>query len=66
VPLGIILGRQLWIRFARSIAAVAEPTVPVVATVLVAVGAMIFANLVAALPGRSAARTKTAVLLRSE
>ena len=66
VPLGIILGRQLWIRFARSISAVAEPTAPVVATVLVAIGALVFANLVAALPGRSAARTKTAILLRSE
>lgn len=66
VPLGIILGRQLWIRFARSIAAVADPTVPVIATSLVAVGALVFANLVAALPGRSAARTNTAILLRAE
>jgi hypothetical protein len=66
VPLGIILGRQLWIRFAASIAAVADPTVPVVATTVVAAGALIFANLVAALPGRSAARTNTAILLRAE
>ena len=66
VPLGIILGRQLWTRFANSIAAVADPTVPIIATTLVALGAFIFANLVAALPGRSAARTKTAILLRAE
>ncbi|MGZ6980525.1 MAG: FtsX-like permease family protein [Ilumatobacteraceae bacterium] len=66
VPLGIILGRQLWIRFADSIAAVADPTVPILATTLVAIGALLFANIVAALPGRSASRTKTAILLRSE
>jgi ABC-type lipoprotein release transport system permease subunit len=66
VPLGIVLGRQLWIRFAASIAAVADPTVPIVATTVVAAGALMFANLVAALPGRSAARTNTAILLRAE
>ncbi len=66
VPLGIVFGRQLWIRFADSIAAVADPTVPLVATTLVAIGALVFANLVAALPGRSAARTTTAILLRTE
>jgi hypothetical protein len=33
---------------------------------LVAVGALVFANVVAALPGLSAARTSTAALLRAE
>jgi hypothetical protein len=66
VPLGIALGRQLWILFARNIDAVPEPTVPVPSVILVAVGALIFANLVAALPGRSAARTPAALVLRSE
>ncbi|HVE20277.1 MAG TPA: FtsX-like permease family protein, partial [Ilumatobacteraceae bacterium] len=66
VPLGIVVGRQLWIQFAHSIAAVAEPTVPVVATTLVAVGALLFSNLVAALPARSAARTKPGILLSEE
>jgi hypothetical protein len=66
VPLGVVVGRQLWVQFAHSIAAVAEPTVPVVATTLVAVGALLFSNLVAALPGRSAARTKPGILLSEE
>jgi hypothetical protein len=66
VPLGIIVGRQLWLRFARSIAAVGLSTVPVLAVVLVAVGAVGLANLVAALPGRRAARANTAILLRDE
>jgi hypothetical protein len=41
-------------------------TVPVVAVVLVALGSLVFANLVAAIPGRIAARTPTAMVLRVE
>jgi hypothetical protein len=66
VPLGIVLGRQLWTVFARNIDAVPDPTVPVVSVVLVALGALVFANVVAALPGRIAARTPTALVLRTE
>ena len=36
------------------------------ARTLVAVGALLFSNLVAALPGRSAARTKPGILLSEE
>jgi hypothetical protein len=66
VPVGIILGRQLWTLFARNINAVPDPTIPVISVVLVAVGALVFANLVATLPGRIAARTPTALVLRAE
>jgi len=66
IPLGILVGRQLWTLFARNLDAVPDPTVPVLSVVLVAVGALVFANLVAALPGRDAARTPTALLLRTE
>ena len=66
VPVGIALGRWLWILFAREIYAVPEPTVPVVSVVFVALGALVLANLVAALPGRSAARTPAALVLRTE
>jgi hypothetical protein len=66
VPLGIALGRQLWILFARNIDAVPEPTVPVTSVILVALGTLAFANLVAALPGRTAARTPAALALRAE
>jgi hypothetical protein len=65
-PLGIALGRQLWILFARNIDAVPEPTVPVTSVILVALGTLAFANLVAALPGRTAARTPAALALRAE
>ena len=66
LPLGIALGRWLWALFARGISAVPDPTVPVLWVVVVGVGALVFANIVAALPGRIAARTPTALLLRSE
>ncbi len=66
IPLGIIAGRLLWESFAGTLYAVPDPTVPVVSVVLVGVGALVFANLVAALPGRSAARTTTVSLLSSE
>ena len=66
VPLGIALGRWLWILFARQIDAVPHPTVPAVSLLLVVLGALVLANLVAALPGRIAARTPAAQVLRTE
>jgi hypothetical protein len=66
VPLGILLGRWLWTLFARYIDAVPEPTVPVTLIVIVALATMALANIVAALPGRSAAHTSTAQVLRGE
>jgi hypothetical protein len=66
IPLGVILGRTLWDLFAHEINAVAAPSVPALVVVLIAAGALVLANLVAAVPGRIAARTPTAVVLRSE
>jgi len=66
VPLGIFAGRGLWDLFAHEFYAVARPTVPLLTVVLVGVGALVLANVVAAFPGRIAARTPTAVLLRAE
>ena len=66
IPLGIVLGRQLWILFARNINAVPDPAVPVLSVLLVAIGALVFANLDAALPGLDAAHTPAALALRAE
>jgi hypothetical protein len=66
VPLGIVVGRSLWTVFADEIHAVPTPSVPTWSIVLIAVGALALANVVAAIPGRIAARTPTAVLLRAE
>src|ERR1700728_3355770 len=66
LPLGIALGRWLWVLFARQISAVPAPTVPVDAMVLVAAAALVLVNLVALAPGRSAAHTPPALVLRAE
>ncbi len=66
VPAGIALGRWLWTLFADGISAVPHPTVPALSIALVALGAVVFANLVALVPGRVAARTRTSLLLRAE
>jgi len=66
IPLGIVVGRWLWDLFAQQINAVPYPTVSVPSVVLVALGTVLLANLVAALPARSAARTPTAIMLRAE
>jgi len=66
VPVGIVVGRSLWNLFAHAINAVPQPTVPTLTVALIAVGALVLANIVAAVPARQAARTHTAVLLRAE
>jgi hypothetical protein len=66
IPLGVVTGRELWILFARSIDAVPDPAVPVPSMVLIGLGTLLFANLVAAIPGRIASRTSTALVLRAE
>ena len=66
IPLGIALGRWLWILFARQIYAVPKPTVPALPVVLIGLGALVLANVVAAVPGRYAARTPSALVLRAE
>jgi hypothetical protein len=66
LPIGILAGRELWTLFARNINAVPDATVPVWSVVLVGVGTLVFTNLLAVLPGLSAARTSTAIVLRAE
>jgi hypothetical protein len=66
VPTGIALGRWLWDLFARAIYAIPLPTVPTSQVILVALGALVLANVVAAVPGQMAARTLTALVLRAE
>jgi ABC-type lipoprotein release transport system permease subunit len=66
VPLGVVLGRFLWDLFAHEIYAVPSPDVPILSVALIVVSALVLANIVAAIPGRVAARTPTALLLRAE
>jgi hypothetical protein len=66
LPLGVVIGRELWLLFARGINAVPDATVPVLSIVLVGIGTVVFSTAAAVLPGRSAARASTALVLRAE
>ena len=65
-PLGVFVGRWLWDRFAAQIYAVPRATVPTLSLVVVGVGAVILANVVAFFPSRAAANTRAALALRAE
>jgi hypothetical protein len=60
----------VWSRHVGSLCprtlAIPDPTVPVLATGLVARGALVLANLVAAIPGRRAADTPTNAIPNAE
>jgi hypothetical protein len=66
VPVGIVLGRTLWNLFAHEIDAVPAPSVPGLVIAIIGVGALVLANVIASVPGRMAARTSTALVLREE
>jgi hypothetical protein len=66
IPLGVVAGRWTWDLFARQIYAVPYPTVSLLALFLAGVATLVLANVVAAIPARTAARTPTAVMLRAE
>ena len=66
LPIGVVLGRMLWNLFAHDINAVPRAIVPLSLIALIAVGALGLALGVAAVPGRMAARTPTALVLREE
>jgi hypothetical protein len=66
IPLGVIAGRWLWTLFAEQIYAVPRPVVPIAWMIVIGAAALLLAMLVALVPGRIAARTRAALLLRSE
>ena len=66
LPLGVAAGRWTWVLVARGLESPAGPVTPTVAVLAAAMAAVLVANLVAVLPARSAARTRPAVVLRSE
>jgi ABC-type lipoprotein release transport system permease subunit len=66
LPLGVALGRWSWSLLADRIGVGAPPVTPGPALLAGVAGTILVANLVAAWPGRVAARTRPAVALRSE
>jgi ABC-type lipoprotein release transport system permease subunit len=66
VPLGLVAGRFVWSIVAHQLGVSDAPTWPVLGIVLLVPVALVVVNLVAAFPARRAARTRPAVVLRSE
>jgi hypothetical protein len=66
LPLGIAIGRVVWTVFAHQIGTVVEQVTPFLPLLLTIPGAIVLANVIAAVPAVIAARMKPAVVLRSE
>jgi hypothetical protein len=66
MPLGVGVGRFTWTLFAQDLGVVPESVIPFGLTVLVLPAAVLLANVVAAAPALSAARTRPAAVLRAE
>jgi FtsX-like permease family len=66
LPLGVALGRFAWNLFAENLGVVPEPIVPAGSTLLIIPATLLLAILIAAIPGRMAARTQPALALRAE
>jgi hypothetical protein len=66
IPLGVGVARFTWNVFARDLGVVPEAIIPFGPTALVIPAALLLANLVAAAPALSAARTRPAAVLQAE
>lgn len=66
VPLGVVAGRAWWTLFADAAHVIPQPAVPVTTIIGIILGAALLAIALAYLPGRAAARTPVALVLRSE
>jgi hypothetical protein len=66
LPLGVAVGRWAWQLVAVQLGVVPEPIVPPLGVLAIAGGALLAANLIAAMPGWVAGRLLPALVLRSE
>jgi hypothetical protein len=66
VPLGVIAGREAWAFFANAVGVGARPDVPLPLVLLAVPVTLLLANVIAALPGWTAARLRPAAVLHAE
>jgi ABC-type lipoprotein release transport system permease subunit len=66
LPLGLLLGREVWAFVADSLGISTVVSVPVISVVGTIAAVLVLVNLIAFFPARAAARTRPAVALRSE
>lgn len=66
IPAGVVAGRRVWLTFAEQLGVPFEPRVPLAPVLLAIPASIVVANVIAALPARSAANTRPAMILRTE
>jgi predicted lysophospholipase L1 biosynthesis ABC-type transport system permease subunit len=66
IPLGLLVGTFVWRRVANQLGISGNPTWPVLGVLVLIPAAIVAVNLIAAVPAARAARTRPAVVLRSE
>ena len=66
IPLGVVVGKLIWGAVADNLGVSRGASVPVVAALVSLPAALFLANVIAATPAGAAARTRPAVVLRSE
>jgi len=65
VPLGIVVGRWVWLAFTRELGVIPEVSLQPGLLVLLIVVVLLVANLIALVPARTAARTPVARIFRA-
>jgi ABC-type antimicrobial peptide transport system permease subunit len=65
VPLGVVAGRAIWGTFADNLGVIPVSVVPTLLVVAIALGVMLMANLLAAVPALVATRSHPGDLMRS-
>jgi ABC-type antimicrobial peptide transport system permease subunit len=66
LPLGVAAGRITWLAFAHQLGVAEDVRTPMAAILLAVPATILVAVLIAAIPAVSAARTRPALVLRSE
>jgi hypothetical protein len=66
IPLGLVIGRWTWSSFAGNLGVAAGVVMPAAAVLAVVALTLLVGNAAAVFPARSAARTRAALVLRSE
>jgi len=66
VPVGLVAGHNVWRLFAEGLGILPEPALPLMAVAIIIPAAVLTANVIAAVPGRTAARSHPAAVLRSQ
>jgi MacB-like periplasmic core domain/FtsX-like permease family len=64
-PIGVVVGRWMWLLFARQLGVLAVPTLSSGAVLVLVLGALVVANIVAFIPGQAASRTRAGQILHT-